>query len=348
MKRERRVRIEDPTTLVSINNVKTADVTAKDNNKGLYNFFVDLLETIDGCNAADVEKVTILSTNTSSTKVPLEINESVAQRLELRSQSSNHGCKSPSPIRENNFYCFNNDNEYLASQISPKTSVAKTRKLNKTKKPLHAQSFSVTKKPQSKNIKTESLNLDKKLSNSKKRKKETLLNLFKEQLKMDVNAFDEPQNLYEALKIIAENKRKCQKTIHFEERMKRHRKDSGFPECVFKRPKVLGPGKKRKAAKSIKEDLIIQKQSLIKDNEKGVKRKEVDEDTNGSQYSLKVFGYDYEKPEKQSPMRAKEVVLTYHSSPSISDRGLISDDEYTDSYFNTFSRSLSINGNDYI
>ncbi|CAH0404128.1 unnamed protein product [Chilo suppressalis] len=346
MKRDKRVRIEDPTTLVSVINAGTQDTTTKDNGKGMYNFFVDLLETIDVYNATDIDKEVTLSSSTSSSKVPLEINESVANKLVVKCDSSNCEGKTRSSSRGSQFYCFKDDGELRRTkQLISETPKRKEKyRYNRT---IKAESFSANTNLQPKKLKANSFNIDNRQSTSKKRKKDTVLNMFKEQLKMDVKSFDEPQNLYEALKIIAETKRKCQRTIHFEEEMRRKRRDSGFPECTFKSPKVIKNCRKKKTKNNVLEP--VQKPLVNKEHGKKMRRKEtITASSAESQYSLQVLGYDYKTPVKQTSQRPKEVVFTYHSTPSSSDVGdSIEDPEYTDGFFNTFKRAPSISSHEF-
>jgi hypothetical protein len=232
-KKEKRVRIDEPVTMLS------ETKSPSGSNNGLYNFFVDLLETtISVYNVkAEYEKAEDRSKVASSTKLPLEIDESVALKLNVQQDPENHEdtcCRVPK-----RFYCFREDEELIGeNQYSPAPTVtdAKTPKMK-------AKSFSFINKPKTNKMKTGSVIIENKKSYNRKQKKQTLLNLFKEQLKLD-EGYMEPQNLYQALKVIAQNKKRCQKTIHFEENMRRNRKDYGFPECEFRRRKIISPGKK--------------------------------------------------------------------------------------------------------
>ncbi|XP_026325601.1 uncharacterized protein LOC113234484 isoform X2 [Hyposmocoma kahamanoa] len=67
-----------------------------------------------------------------------------------------------------------------------------------------------------------------------------LLDTLKEDLKMDKDDFEEPQNMHEALKIIAKNKRKCRTQVRLDKgvKFKKIGEDTNT-DCQFKRKRVI-------------------------------------------------------------------------------------------------------------
>lgn len=340
VRKDKRVRIDEPTTLVGDNINKEPIVKAtNEKDKGLYNFFVDLLETtISVYNVkAEYDKSPNPPSEVSSVKIPLEIDESVAKRLNIRDGKSQKTEESAQP--PNQFYCLKDLEFGSQGHSSPPANYQPPLKCPRKKK-FQAESFSFLRKPTARKMATASVVETKKTS--RKQKKKTLLNLFKEQLKMDDDAFEEPQNLYQALRVIAENKRRCQKTIHFEDAIRRKRKDMGFPECMFKRRKVISPSTKltNKNKKQLNTPNITMKYSEIT----GYKRKKADyaTDYDESYHSLEVYGFDYENPISKKPTnREKQILFTYHSTPSGSAQEMKSKDlldtaESDSIFFNEF------------
>ncbi|XP_063836380.1 uncharacterized protein LOC135085528 [Ostrinia nubilalis] len=335
-RKDKRVRIDDPTTLVAENKKEPTQEATNEKDKGLYNFFVDLLETtISVYNVkAEYDKAPNPPSDASSTKIPLEIDESVAKKLNVRCPE-----KTETSQPSNQFYCLK-DLEFDQGYSSPQREVPLK---CPRKKKFHAESFSFLRKPTTKKLKTQSV-VETKKTSSRKEKKKTLLNLFKEQLRMDDDVFEEPQNLYQALQVIAQNKRRCQKTIHFEDSHRKH-KDFGFPECMFKRRKVISPS--TKSTKNKSKPVPYTPSVTGKYSEVSSKRKKVDYNTDleDSYHSLEVYGYDYENPaSRKITNRDKQLLFTYHSTPSMSAHGLGSKDllDFTESdslFFNEYCRT---------
>ncbi|KAL0809010.1 hypothetical protein ABMA28_012658 [Loxostege sticticalis] len=331
MRKDRKVRIDEPTTLVAEitkkePNEKVTCANSGEKDKKMYDFFVDLLETtISVYNVkAEYDKAPIPLSEGSSDKIALEMDESVAKKLNVESTKPERKEEKDEPQ-----FCCLKDLEFNQSYSSPPQSDY-PRKCFRKKKFL-AESFSFLRKPTTRKLTAASVVETKKCT--RKQKKKTLLNLFKEQLRIDSDAaFEEPQNLYQALKVIAQNKRRCQKTIHFEDCIKKKHRDMGFPECMFKRRKVISNS--TKVTKKNK-NLIYYASSVTGrySSEYQSTRKNYDYDPyyDASNHSLEVYGYDYEDPVAKKPTfdRNKQPPYAYQSSPSESLHDQVSDDYLT-------------------
>lgn len=337
-RKERRVRIDEPKTLVAETSKPPNTNEVDDTNGKLYNLFVDLLQTTISVYNVETEcnKTKIApSSEVSSTKA-LEIDESIATKLNVKGikQEKSEVIRQPS-----NHFCCLRDLEF--SNRLPDPLRNHERQKSPKKRKIRTESFSFMKKPAPKRVKAESVIVTKK-SFSKKEKKKDLLNLFKEQLRMDDDAFEEPQNMYQALKVIAQNKRRCQKTIHFEQPIIRRKKDFGFPECMYKRLKVFSPSAKGSSKnKKVKHNVpsLVERQSEF-GGSRSRPRSDYTTEYEDSYHSLEVYGYDYEKYDNPTSLKRgksnhvqKELFFTYHSTPSFSNRSLESKNslEFTES-----------------
>nr|XP_021197681.2 uncharacterized protein LOC110381643 [Helicoverpa armigera] len=294
----------DPSTMV-------AEVPKKDDKK-FYNFFVDLLETTFNVYNVKTEFNPPVASSVNSSKVALEIDESVAKKLNIKNKepASEDVIRKPS---FKHFYCIKPDGEggwndkQLLEHFQPK-SVRRSRttspsKSTKKRRKLRSESFNNTKAKAL--TLTNSVILPKKVLLKKDRKK-NFINLLKEQLQMDDDAFEEPQNFYQALKVMARNKRRCQKSIHF------HPKKSSEGDvhvCQFKRRRLLSASTKSSSKKSgyrPENDFI--KNSFIRSSDTASTKKhttititESTENEIPSQHSLEVFGFDYEPVPRKVP-----------------------------------------------
>ncbi|KAG6464142.1 hypothetical protein O3G_MSEX014304 [Manduca sexta] len=269
-RKDKKVTIDEPVTLVQ---------DKKD--PGLYNFFVDLLQTtFSACN---------MNPNTelkkpSNSKIDLAINESVAKKLNVIKE------KEPFKVTEkvSDFCCLGQDN-WSVDEIKD------------TPPPIRFSKIDLLPKPRYKK-KTESLStkamvpkvysglFPTKKSYTAKNKKKIVLNLLKRQLKMETESFVEPQNIYQALRNIARNKRKYQKSIRFT-------KVDNSDECIFKQKKIISASKSKKRID--KESKFMRIDSNFK------KLKEFTSEE--SLHSLEVFDYDYEIDQR----RRKEKKIFY-------------------------------------
>lgn len=310
--KEKKVKLvdPDPATLVSEH---------KDD-KRIYNFFVDLLETTFSVYNLKAEYSAAPIPSAVSSKIALEMDESVARKLHVGTGTFNEVTQKHSK----QFYCIRNDenrwnDDKLIDYFQPAPTTRRVNELplkSPTKRRrMKTESFSFTRNktspPQSR-----SAVITPRKSFYRKNKKEDLLNLLKEQLKMDHVSFQEPQNLYQALKVMAKNKRK-QKTIRFDKSAKMR---VGYkpPECMLKRRKVISPSTKS-SSKYESEYMRTTGSISHKFSEVSGYRRHPAELTELSNHSLEVYGFDYEIPYKKRPKREKEVFMTYHSSPSNSD-----------------------------
>uniref|UniRef100_A0A2A4JXP3 Uncharacterized protein n=1 Tax=Heliothis virescens TaxID=7102 RepID=A0A2A4JXP3_HELVI len=298
---------KDPSTLV-------AEVPKKDDNKKFYNFFVDLLETTFNVYNVKTEFNPPAASSVNSSKVALEIDESVAKKLNIKNKEpvSEDVTRKPS---FKHFYCIKPDGEdswndkQLLDHFQPK-SVRRSRttspsKSTKRRRKLQSESFNTkTTKPLPL---TQSVILPKKVILKKDRKK-NFINLLKQQLKMDDDAFDEPQNFYQALKVIARNKRRCQKSIHIKEAKKPSEGDVHV--CQFKRRRLLSASTKSSSKKSAyrpESDILRNSFTRSSDITSSTKKcttitiTETTENEIPSQHSLEVFGFDYEPVPKKLP-----------------------------------------------
>ncbi|XP_045527024.1 uncharacterized protein LOC123715777 [Pieris brassicae] len=250
---------DDPSTLV-------AD-TPKDDKK-IYNFFVDLLETTFDVYNVETEQA-------KSKDSILEIEETVAKKLNFnidtpeKEECHDHDYDLKFQIQEDKIY------EPVYMNQRPKAK----RKL--PKRCLHSRSF-VYSQPLPK---SKSLDIKKKTQTQQSKKNE-LLNTIKEELKMDFMTYEEPQNLFQALRNMAKYKRKCQgkKTIHFEQNDR-----SLNDECIFSRD--IFSDKKIANRKVRKEKIKVEKEAhSVAKHFRPKKEPEI----NLSSHSLKVFGIEYE------------------------------------------------------
>ncbi|CAH0730912.1 unnamed protein product, partial [Brenthis ino] len=278
------------------NKDESTTVTEMDKNDDkIYNLFVDLLETTFNINNVQTEHEKQLKKNDSN--IVLEINEEVAKKLEIKSnvKEEQHTVIKDEIELENDIYSEIEDkpiNVKLSDIIQPK---------------LKAKSFVHVKKTKTLQ-KSKSLEAKKSFAKSKKK---TLLNILKEQLEMDIT-YEEPQNLYEALKVLAKNKHRSEKCIeyHKEKLPKFADNDRSDTECMFRQRNLfLRPKRKKKTTKASPKQTDVDRSRPKKIKTNLLK-------SIPSYKSVEVYGYNYEEPEEEEV--SKRNLFTY-TSLSVSD-----------------------------
>ncbi|XP_034838817.1 uncharacterized protein [Maniola hyperantus] len=302
-KKEKILRInDDPETLAS--------EMAKKDDKNIYNFVVDLLETT--MNVYNVKTEYEIS---DVSKSAFELNDTVIEKLEIQNKhNSSHDiinhtskCERVCPIKKTNFDVLENvpidikSSEYRPfSAIKPKIKV----------KPfLNPKSNIYTRK-----VKTapKSKSFDNNKKYTRKPNKTQILNDLKQEIAKDIYTFNEPKSLYDALKVMAKNKRRNEKSLHFVNNINK-RMDYVDSECMFERRKIISFRARKN--NQIKKKLPTSESRNNKKAEDFSKKRHVP-----SSHSLKVFGYDYEDPAKVvEDKREKRIIFNYHSSPSTSE-----------------------------
>lgn len=291
---------KDPITLVSQNKQK--------DEKGLYNFFVDLLETTFSVYNVKPEYNGDHTPSDVRSKVVFEIDENVAEKLNVSKNRTQDKTKEEAPIAQNlccirnKRYCVN-DRVLLDRSRSPPVSSKPDTIKRKYRRNLKSESFFYQNPKFKINSPTQSVVMNKK-SFHKRNRKQTFINMLKEQLRMEDCSFEEPQNLHQALKIIARNKRRNRKAIHFADDVtKTDDNDHRKPECVFKRRKVISSSTKSTKRnhvpneRTFRTDTITRKFSdtMINPDKKLPKSGySTEDDKTESYHSLEVHGYDYE------------------------------------------------------
>ncbi|XP_072947053.1 uncharacterized protein [Epargyreus clarus] len=311
MKKVKKLRYveEDPKTLVS---------DGPKVQKNLYNFFVDLLETTISVYNVKTEYDNAPS---DTSKTVLQINESVANKLNI----ANDKVPNDEVIVNPTFIDIQNESDYEDYDSFNKPITIKTSELRlksgKHKK-LKAVSF-IRSNKKSVLPKSKSLEINKK---TMFKNKNELINVLKQQLEVETHVFEEPRSIFQALRVMARNK----KRIRFDPSIERK---TFTDECILRRRKVIS-SRKTKKIKSINNDAINNnmfrpKTSFNKpdktDSRKKVKRvtdtkRMYGTDYKDSYHSIEVYGYDYES--KQPEMfinKPKDVTFTYHSSPTNSE-----------------------------
>lgn len=258
-KREKELRIiEDPITVAS--------EIEKNDDKSMYNFFVDLLETT--FNVYNVKT----DFGSDNSKTSLEIDESIARKLEINKNKvpfeNVKSAKESFEVIENLPVDVNTSEFKQIPLIKPRVKAKSFIKYNSAK---------VKPTPKSKSFENN------KKSIMKKRK---ILKLFKEELGKDIDMFDfnEPECLYDALKVMAKNKRRSEKSMQFFDKMNNTHENS---ECMFERRKVISFGSK---LYKVSDD----KTKLRAENKHRLHKNCSEPRYFPSEHSLEVYGYDYE------------------------------------------------------
>ncbi|KAH9637572.1 hypothetical protein HF086_014212 [Spodoptera exigua] len=283
--------------------------------KKLYKFFYDLLETTFSVYNVNTEFNNIIPPSTFSSKVNFEIDENVVRKLAIEKTKASAGEDKETPSK---FHYIKPDVKdqwddkrllehfqpkavKLATPLSPPKSIKRRQKV-KPNRPIEYKKKSL---PMS-----ASLSIPNNKISVKKERKKTFINLLKKQLKMEDEDFDEPQNFYQALKVIARNKRRCQRSIHFVESKKPSEGDVHV--CQFKRRKLISSGyKSSKKSKNIPEsDFFKSMKSFSRNSDYSTRVKKRNNmcviDTTAdipSVQSLEVFGFDYEPVSKKPAIK---------------------------------------------
>ncbi|KOB79289.1 Yellow 2, partial [Operophtera brumata] len=299
--------------------------------KKLYNFFIDLLQTTIDVNNDKAEEDAAPEISAASSKIELEMGESVARKLNVTTEMVDDVTHKPSK----HSCCLINDKErWNDQQITDYIKSTPTFMPLQNDLPLQfpskrqrikSESVAYTNKKKKIAPYSQSVVLTQRKSFYRKRQKKDLLNLLKEQLRMDDLSFEEPQSLYQALKVIAKTKRK-NKTISFDRSTKGYaNRREGYrpPECMLKRRNVVFSRKKSSSSYESQYDIgsIAKKLSEISASKRKYtsKKNPAEEPSN---HSLEVYSYDYQPPygnrSAKEPKRM-ELVMTYHSSASESD-----------------------------
>lgn len=218
---------DEPPTLVS----EDKKHTTKD--PGFYNFFVDLLETT--LSVYDIKSQYNIQNPPSavSSKVAFEMDEVVANKLHVVPEK-----KYPSVTSRYNERLPNKEKVIDYFQLGAPLKIKRTKKQTKNKK--HKLDFAFTKygtlksDPKKQMLAYQSTSNAQKKTFQNKNSKQILINLLKEQLSMS-NKFEEPENLFQALRVLAKNKVKTHKTTRFE------KAEDVYSEHKLKRRKSILP-----------------------------------------------------------------------------------------------------------
>ncbi|XP_049884430.1 uncharacterized protein LOC126379638 [Pectinophora gossypiella] len=367
LKKTEALKMEEPATMVG--ELKTSA-------KSLYNFFVDLLETtfsVYNMNAEYNEKVH------KESNVNFEIDEKVAKKLTLATQptidyvENNNINHTGDDIKRDTVFYIRND-DIATDRIEVYKTKPRCSNMNPPLRPrkrspgrnLRSESFSYT-QPYKVDSPTNRSAIKPKGSFNKKNRKQNLLNLLKEELRMEEDAFDEPQTMHQALKLIAKNKRRCRRAIRFDESACPDRKtktpDDGHPDCMFKRRKVISSSTKSSRRKKLFRIFNPQTTFMQSMRTSGIPRKfsttrptltqsdssndnynyAEDDYKTASFHSIVVEGYDYE-PDfsmRQNDIKNKAIIYAYHSRETILTESLGSSKDCLDSIPSKASTSIS-------
>lgn len=324
-------------------------VTEHGEDKRLYNFFVDLLETT--LSVYNVEASYDAAPNVPSavsSRIALEMDDSVARKLNVATEMFDDVTQKPSK----HFYCLKNECEgwndqqlvdyFQASPSSMKPINELPLKSPTKKRRLKTESFAFTRRSKISPPRSKSVVITQRKSFYRNNQKMDLLNLLKEQLKMDHLSFEEPQNLYQALKVMAKTKRK-HKTISFERPAKKTNDGYRPPECMLKRRNIISASTKSnyKHGEYNRYTGPITKQfSEVSRHKEKYTLNENPAEENLSNHSLEVYGFEYEDPcKKPSSQSEEKLCMMYHSSRSNSDNELSDELQFLESHISTFTEN---------
>lgn len=294
-KRSKLKALDEPNTLVSEHQ--------KEEEKDIYDFFVKLLEkTFDVYNV----KTDFQSEPTQSKNLVLEIDEQVAKKLNVKKKPDRDFNKSKTTetyfnMTDDRIYTWQ-DQQIQVMQREPKYRYLEPPlvKLPERKTTLYSRSFTYASR---KGIKSPEPKPQKRRS---KNYRNLLLDTLKEELKMDKDDFEEPQNIHEALRIIAKNKRKCRNHIHTDKNVKFMKIGDGtVTDCQFKRKRVISTRgdkklkKQKKFNKTSTNSLLEPKNFICLKKTKPsqytkVDDYRIDESIKTSIQSIEVKGYDFD------------------------------------------------------
>ncbi|XP_075989954.1 uncharacterized protein LOC142985584 isoform X2 [Anticarsia gemmatalis] len=321
--KEKRVTlVDEPQTLI-------ANDSKKDDSK-ILNFFVDLLETTFNVYNVQTEAEKPLNFSEISSKNVLEIDEVVANKLDIKNNElkCTDGYDDDDPT---NVYCITpNERDLWFDEKSFKKPPAPSTTMRRKK--MKSESFEYKKKP----IPPTRSFIYQTSANKKyfkKEQKKNLLNQLKEELRMDDIIFEEPRNFYQALKVMARNKRRSQKSIHFSSSKKPS--DGDVFNCMYKRRRLLSAS--TKSSKKTKSDLNeiknFSKSSAVSSTRKTISNT-IESNYGVSNHSLQVFGFDYEEPKSYtfdpSPFMPKRRVIMSKSDLNDAETFFLSDTSLVD------------------
>lgn len=262
VKKENKIRIKDtPETLAS--------KMVEEGDKKLYNLFVDILESTFNVNDLKGDKL-------SDSNTALEINESIARKLRIDNKTSiESACINRKERKEEQEEVFEKPIDIC---------MAEHKTLKRVRPRISVKSFIHPKKTDA--PETHSYQVKRKYFKNKR--KNVLLNIFKEELKLKPN-LEEPLTLYQALKVMVKNK----KIIR--DKTKQLRTSGGFKksECLLKRRKIINM--KMKKDSKVDREKITKKYSDY--STKFRKPEKTHFALSASHHSLEVHEYNFEEPE---------------------------------------------------
>lgn len=246
--RSRLRKLDEPNTLVGDH--------SKEKEKDIYDLFVKLLETtFKVCNVQTDFKCE----NTQSSNI-MEIDEHVAKKLNV--QKNREKVDTFNGLQTSDKY-YNITDEGIYTWNDQRIQVMQKQPLHKNLEP------PLVRIPKRKRLCSNSFShaprtnilcprYDRDVVERKPHKKRyknfrnILLDTLKEDLKMEKDDFEEPQNMHEALKIIAKNKRKCRTQIRLDKGVTFKKIGDGTEtDCQFKRKRVISSIKEAKTHKKL-------------------------------------------------------------------------------------------------
>ncbi|XP_045783520.1 uncharacterized protein LOC123879688 [Maniola jurtina] len=296
-KKEKIFRInDDPETIAS-------EIAEKDD-RHMYNFFVDLLETtISVYNVKTEYEISDVS------KSAFELDDSVIQKLEIKKEHSSlhHSVNYTSKCECK--HVLKKGSSPIDIKSSDDTPSPTVKPKIKVKSCLNPKSITYTRKAKTA---PKSKSFDNNKGYIRKPNKKQILNDLKQELAKDTYTFHEPKSLYDALIVMAKNKSRNEKSLHFVSKID-NRMDSK-DSCMFERRKVISFGMRKNYNQTRKQLPTSESRNCKKAEDFGKKRYVP------SSHSLEVYGYDYEEPAKVlEEKREKRIIFNYHSSPSTSE-----------------------------
>lgn len=316
----------EPITLV-------ANEEQKDNK--LYDLFVDLLEsTLNVYNATEQKIEPLEQTSNKSSKLGLETQRTADNKLKIENfidynvidDTQNEERK----IKQEYFVSDDWDNTLLDDVPSmslrdicpdePSTT-------SKVKQKLKSESFSYKKKslpPVTRSFIYQNATTPPK-KGLKKGRKRNLLNLLKEELRIEDNRYDPPKNFFESLQMMVRYKNRCQKSICFEESAKKGNEESLY-DCMYKRRRVLSSTSKnssQSAATRIGSFRSFSYKSTLGARSKSRQEYRLENDT-ASRLSLAVYTLDENQPLLMKEKQKKEVTYEPTVSTMFSDSSIFS------------------------
>lgn len=279
------------------------------NGKNLYNLFVDLLETTFNVYNVKTEFDTPKLTGTHPSRNSLEINmpapKSISStKCRIKSKDSLHiQNKADTFQKKKSSYTHENFINDVKRTASPIIVSNRKRKL---------KSSSFVNKKKNPEMKTQSFNHQKPVSNKKmlrENRKQNLLNMLKEQLKVDNRKYIEPQTFFQALKLMAKSKK--QKIIQFDEPVNKMKKDNDSQSKFNKHQLITSNARTNKKAAAIAPLKTVKSFRQSYHNPPiSITRKllpNISENNIESRHSLQVYAFDYESPKDRKIINSSPV-----------------------------------------